>query len=294
MWNAVRGWFKSALDGEGATASKPQVTLAKALARDWLEVWYQPKVDLQSNNQVVGAEALIRVRHPQLGVLGPGAFLPGASTADMLALTEHVLAKGLDDWNDLEQAGWPELKLAVNVPVSAFAELPIAKIVRRHRPSDDRWPGLILEVTEDQAISDLEMANEVAQDLQAQNCSLAIDDFGAGYSSLARLRQLPFSELKIDRAYVTDCHADRTRAGVLESVIDLARRFGLKSVAEGIESARESHKLQGLGCNLGQGFYFAKPMAKSDFIASLPRRVVPRKTVERGWWRSGRALKPSG
>jgi EAL domain-containing protein (putative c-di-GMP-specific phosphodiesterase class I) len=263
MWNAVRGWFKSALDGEGATASKPQVTLAKALARDWLEVWYQPKVDLQSNNQVVGAEALIRVRHPQLGVLGPGAFLPGASTAD-------------------------------NVPVSAFAELPIAKIVRRHRPSDDRWPGLILEVTEDQAISDLEMANEVAQDLQAQNCSLAIDDFGAGYSSLARLRQLPFSELNIDLAYVTDCHADRTRAGVLESVIDLARRFGLKSVAEGIESARESHKLQGLGCNLGQGFYFAKPMAKSDFIASLPRRVVPRKTVERGWWRSGRALKPSG
>ncbi len=95
------------------------------------------------------------------------------------------------------------------------------------------------------------------------NCSLALDDFGAGYSSLARLRQLPFSELKIDRSYVTDCHLDKVNAGLCETIVELAKRFELKTVAEGIETVHESHKLQGIGCDIGQGYLFAKPMAKA-------------------------------
>ena len=103
---------------------------------------------------------------------------------------------------------------------------------------------------------------------------MAIDDFGAGYSSLARLRQLPFSELKIDRAYVTDCDHDRTNAGVVEVIVELARRFGLKTVAEGIETTHESHKLQGIGCQIGQGYLFAKPMDKAKFSSLLRRRTI--------------------
>jgi EAL domain-containing protein (putative c-di-GMP-specific phosphodiesterase class I) len=205
-------------------------------------------------------------------------------------MTEMVIATALRDWNDCAALGMPALNLAVNVPASGFVKLPIAQIIREQRPKSEQWPGLILEVTEDQIVHDLELANEVANELRAQNCSLAIDDFGAGYSSLGRLRQLPFSELKIDRAYVTDCHLDKVKAGMLESIIDVARRFGLKTVAEGIESAHESHKLQGLGVPVGQGFLFAKPMAKADLLAKISSTTGKRIVEQpRPWWQFGAA-----
>jgi EAL domain-containing protein (putative c-di-GMP-specific phosphodiesterase class I) len=168
------------------------------------------------------------------------------------------------------------IKLSVNTPVSALTALPIARMLREGRPAAANWPGLILEVTEDEIVNDLQLANTVADELRAHGCSLAIDDFGAGYSSLARLRQLPFSELKIDRSYVTDCHSDRTNAGLVETIVELAHRFGLTAVAEGVETTHEAHKLQSLGCDVGQGYLFAKPMAKDDFAALLRRRVVHR------------------
>ncbi len=141
-------------------------------------------------------------------------------------------------------------------------------------PKAANWPGLILEVTEDEIIDDLKIANEVADALRAFNCTLALDDFGAGYSSLARLRQLPFSELKIDRSYVTDCDRDRDNAGLCETIVELGQRFGLKTVAEGIETTHESHKLQGIGCNVGQGYLFAKPMSKGQLIGIMRRRLM--------------------
>src|ERR671916_3447264 len=147
-------------------------------------------------------------------------------------------------------------------------------MLREQRPRDAGWPGLILEVTEDEIVRDLKVANDVADELRAYQCSLAIDDFGAGYSSFARLRQLPFSELKIDRSYVTDCNTDRTNAGLCETIVEMAHRFGLKTVAEGIETTHESHKLQGLGCNIGQGYLFAKPMALQQFVTLLHRRAA--------------------
>jgi EAL domain-containing protein (putative c-di-GMP-specific phosphodiesterase class I) len=276
-------------DDERDAAGKPKVTLAKALKHGWLDVWYQPKVSLQTHH-MVGAEGLIRVRHPELGVLGPGAFLPGASESDMLRLTERVIVTALRDWSDCAAIGMPGLHLAVNVPATAFVELPIARIIREERPKSTDWPGLILEVTEDQIVNDLKMANEVANELRSQNCSLAIDDFGAGYSSLGRLRQLPFSELKIDRAYVTDCHIDKMKGGMLESMIELARRFGLKTVAEGIETSHESHKLQGLGVAVGQGFLFAKPMSKDDLLAKISSTTGKRRVEQpRPWWQFGAA-----
>ena len=293
MLKAFKGMFAGATaaaapaadDDERDASGKPKVTLAKALKRGWLEVWYQPKVSLQTGNWI-GAEGLIRARHPELGVLGPFAFLPGAAEADLLTMTEWVIATALRDWNDCAALGMPRLHLAVNVPASGFVALPIARIIREERPKSDEWPGLILEVTEDQIVNDLKIANEVAGELREQSCSLAIDDFGAGYSSLARLRQLPFSELKIDRAYVTDCHRDRGKEGLLESIIELARRFGLKTVGEGIETAHESHKLQGLGVGIGQGFFFAKPMPKDDLLSQISSTTGKRRVEQqpRSWW----------
>jgi len=295
MLNGLKGLFAAANepvnddDDERDASGKPKVTLAKALKRGWLELWYQPKVNL-GTLKMVGAEGLIRVRHPELGVLPPIAFLPGASERDMLTMTERVIETALRDWSDCAALGMPGLHLAVNVPASAFVELPIAQIIAQGRPKSEDWPGLILEVTEDQVLNNLEMANEVANELRRQNCSLAIDDFGAGYSSLGRLRQLPFSELKIDRVYVTDCHKDKVKGGVLETMIELARRAGFKTVAEGIETSHESHKLQGLGVEVGQGYLFAKPMPKDELLAKISS-LTGRKRVEppRPWWQFGAA-----
>jgi EAL domain-containing protein (putative c-di-GMP-specific phosphodiesterase class I) len=191
----------------------------------------------------------------------------------MLALTERVILTALRDFEDCAALG-ANLKLSVNVPVSAFVKLPIAQMLREQRPAASTWPGLILEVTEDEALNDLKIANDVADELRALNCTLALDDFGAGYSSLARLRQLPFSELKIDRSYVSNCHIDRVNAGLCETIVELAKRFGFTTVAEGIETVHESHKLQGIGCDIGQGYLFAKPMPKAAFLGALRRRMV--------------------
>jgi EAL domain-containing protein (putative c-di-GMP-specific phosphodiesterase class I) len=260
-----------------AKADEPEpangkLTLGDVLRLDLFELWYQPKIDLRAK-RLVGAEALVRARRRDGSLISPGAFLPGAGEADMLALTERVILTALRDFEDCAAQG-ATLKLSVNVPASAFVKLPIAQMLREERPKTANWPGLILEVTEDEAMHDLKIANEVADELRALNCSLALDDFGTGHSSLARLRQLPFSELKIDRSYVTNCHIDKVNAGLCETIVELAKRFNLKTVAEGIETTHESHKLQGIGCDIGQGYLFAKPMPKQAFIALLGRRMV--------------------
>lgn len=249
-----------------------KVTLGDVLRLDWFELWYQPKIDLRGR-YLVGAEALVRARRPDGSLVSPGAFLPGAAEADMLALTERVILTALRDFEDCADQG-VILKLSVNVPASAFIKLPIAKMLREERPATEAWPGLILEVTEDEVMHDLAIAQEVADELRELNCSLALDDFGAGYSSLARLRQLPFSELKIDRSYVANCHTDKVNGGLCETIVELAKRFELKTVAEGIESTHEAHRLQGIGCDIGQGYLFAKPMSKHHFISMLGRRMA--------------------
>ncbi|MGA3311201.1 MAG: EAL domain-containing protein [Xanthobacteraceae bacterium] len=278
MLQALHKLFKSKPPEPEPAGGK--LTLGDVLRRDWFELWYQPKIDLKSN-RLVGAEALVRARRPDGSVVSPGAFLPGAQENDMLALTERVILTALRDFEDCAAHG-AAVKLSVNVPASAFVKLPIARMLREERPAAANWPGLILEVTEDEIMHDLKIANEVADELRALHCSLALDDFGAGYSSLARLRQLPFSELKIDRSYVTDCHLDRVNAGLCETIVELAKRFDLKVVAEGIETTHESHKLQGIGCDIGQGYLFAKPMSKAQFVAVLGRRLVgaPRPPVK--------------
>ena len=247
------------------------VTLADVLDRGWCELFYQPKIELRSA-RLVGAEGLIRARHPTRGILSPAAFLPGASENDLLALTERVIIGALRDWEACAAHGM-SLKLSVNVPVCALVKLPIPTILREERPRASSWPGLIMEVTEDEIIHDLKIANDVAGALRAFNCTLSLDDFGAGYSSLARLRQLPFSEIKIDRGYVTNCHIDRVNAGLCETIVELGQRFGLRTVAEGIETSHESHKLQAIGCQIGQGYLFAKPMPKGQLIAIMRRRL---------------------
>ena len=232
--------------------------LAAALKNDWLELWYQPKIDLRSR-LMCGAEALIRLRHPTYGMVPPGSFLPSPGDPLYRPLTDFVVEKAMQDWADFAAHKMTN-RLAINVPASVLQRPDFVSHLRRHLPDDPRFPGLIVEITEDEAISDPELAREVAVQLKLYNVHVSIDDFGSGYSSLARLKELPFAEVKLDRSFVNGCATDRTKRAMCEAVVDLARRFHITSVAEGVETAEDLQVLVDIGYDVAQGFLFARPM----------------------------------
>ena len=246
------------------------VTLADALSHNWLELWYQPKIDLRGR-MFAGAEGYVRARHPEHGVIPPGSLFNGAGPDEMLALTRHVLTTALRDWPVFASVGLP-IRFSINVPMLALEKLPIGAIVSQHRPKAANWPGLILEINEDEIIQNLSLAQRVEKDLRPLGVTLAIDDFGRAYSTIAQLKDLSFSELKIDRSFVANCNTDRMNAGLCETIIELAHRLGSKVVAEGIETAAELRALHGMGCDLGQGYLFARPMPRDHFLRLLQER----------------------
>ena len=165
------------------------------------------------------------------------------------------------------------IRLAINVPASILAERDFAANVRRHLPTHASFPGLIVEITEEEAIADPELAREIAIQLKLHNVHISIDDFGAGYSSIARFNDLPFAELKLDRRYVDGCSTDARKRSVCESVAALTHQFKITAVAEGVESEEDLKALIGMGFDMAQGFLFAKPMQKTDFISLLRRQA---------------------
>lgn len=251
-----------------------RVDLGEALAKGCLELWYQPKIDLRTM-AISGVEGLIRCRHPEHGLLSPASFLPGADDDSLDALTGFVVIAALRDGGELTDAGVP-LRVAVNTGVGSLARLKLSAIVRENRPKNDNWPGLILEVTESEVVKDVDTVHEMATQLRIYGITLAIDDFGEGHSSFARLRELPFSELKLDRSFVDGCADDPTNIGICRAVIDLAHNFGVVAVAEGIEKPRDLEAIRRLGCDMGQGYLFARPMPKADLVSMLGDRARTR------------------
>jgi EAL domain-containing protein (putative c-di-GMP-specific phosphodiesterase class I) len=263
------------LERPPTVSSALRLSLDEALVNRWLELWYQPKIDLRAN-ALAGAEGLIRCRHPQYGLLSPGTFLPEASESGLTALTEYVVATALRDWAVLADAG-TNIRIAVNTSIGALTNLNLPTLVREHRPRTETWPGLILEVTEDQVIDDVALAHEIATQLRIYGIALSIDDFGEGYSSFARLRELPFHELKLDTSFVQGCADDTTKAGICQSIIDLAHHFGAVAVAEGVESEFDLAAVRGMGCDIAQGYLFAQPMPKSELISVVGEWVSARR-----------------
>jgi EAL domain-containing protein (putative c-di-GMP-specific phosphodiesterase class I) len=251
--------------------TRPRIAIGEALRNNWFEIWYQPKIDLK-RKCLAGAEALARIRHPELGVLPPGSFVPDVDEDSIARLAEHALLATLQNWTTFDEAGF-NLHLAINVPVSVLHKLPIATLVQENRPKSERWPGLIVEVTEDQIVRDIALANEIAAQLRVSGITIAIDDFGAGYSSFSSLRDLPFAELKVDRSFVHECATDATNAAICQTAIDLAHRFGSAAVAEGVENAIDLQALIVMGCDFGQGVLIAPPMPMERFLDLLRQRM---------------------
>jgi EAL domain-containing protein (putative c-di-GMP-specific phosphodiesterase class I) len=172
-------------------------------------------------------------------------------------------------------------KHGVNIPLTVkfqpaiLDKLPIADIMKTHRPGADQWPGLIVGLREEHIIFDLALAVELGKRRAPHNIRLAIDEFGGGYAALARFGEMPFVELKLDRKFVADCGTDKVNMPLCKSVIDLAHSHRRSAVAMGLEKAADAMALVSMGCDYGQGLLLGQPMPAERFVALLRQRSGP-------------------
>lgn len=234
--------------------------------------YYQPQVDIASG-RVIGVETLVRLRHPTEGVVAPDRFIPVAEAHGLIEdVTLAVLETALLQAKAWQGAGLP-LRVAVNVSMDCMRALDLPDTVARRMAELHLPPErLVLEVTESQLMKDPIALLDIGVRLRLKRIGLAIDDFGTGYSSLAQLRDVPFDELKIDRGFVHGASRDGDLLALLESNLVLARRLGIKVVAEGVECPNDYELLRQLRCDVAQGYLIAKPMPANEFTEWLGRR----------------------
>ncbi len=259
--------------------------LSDALQAGELALYYQPKADLRTG-AVRGVEALVRWHHPQHGLLGPGHFLPLVEQSGLTrALTAFVLDLALEEIGQRRREGY-ELSVAVNLGPADLLDLglpaEVERLLRLHRFEPEH---LQLEVSEDVVMADLERTVDVLIGLRRTGVQTALDDFGAGHSVLGQLKQLRVDEIKIDRSFVMRVGRDQRDAAIVQSIVDLSRRLGLRVVAEGVEDAETWALLARWGCDEAQGHFLGRPMPMADlevWLRGLAQRA-PGPTQERLW-----------
>jgi EAL domain-containing protein (putative c-di-GMP-specific phosphodiesterase class I) len=198
-------------------------------------------------------------------MLPPARFLGGASEEDLTELAAQAITKAVKTSAAFFKAG-VSLKFAVNINVETLAKLPVALLVEKHRPPDDRWPGLVFDVTETQVLTKTALLKSRIPGLHQAGVSVAIDNFGRGNSSFGVFKELRFSEIKIDRSVVHGCAANKGNANICKTMVELAHNFGSKASAVGIEASEDAQELAALGCDVGQGYLFAKPMTEHELM----------------------------
>lgn len=259
---AMNTWATRQLETENA--------LRHALARDELTLHYQPKIDL-SSGRIGGAEALIRWRHPERGLVAPAEFIPLAEETGLIVpigewVIETVCAQ-IRAWQD---AGLLPVRVAINLSARQFRQKNLFDVIGQFLRVNGLAPGLLeFELTESMLMQDPEDAVAVLGQLKALGVGVALDDFGTGYSSLAYLKRFPIDTLKIDRSFVRDIVSDPDDAAIVLSVISLAHSMQLGVVAEGVETAGQLHFLRRHQCNAAQGFYFSRPLEAEAFSRLL-------------------------
>ncbi len=268
-----RGW--ELYSPERDHHSRERLTLASGLRRaiedGELEVHYQPKIDLRTA-AVLGMEALVRWRHPEWGLLGPDLFVPVAERAGLIRpLTLWVLDAAAEEYRALAELGFGHLEIAVNLSLRSMVELDfpdrVVAVLRRHGVPAS---ALTLEITESIGLSDPPGTVGMLERLVEAGTTISVDDFGTGFASLSLLERLPAGELKIDRSFVASMLDARRDAVIVESTIDLARKLGLRAVAEGVEDGDTSDALADLGCDQAQGYFFSRPLPADQLEAWLP------------------------
>ncbi len=261
--------YQPSLEAELQQRTRYRQALHEALEREQLFLVYQPKIDLRSG-RVCGAEALLRWVHPELGFVSPAEFIPLAeASGDILPIGDWVIERAirqLEAWRDAGQVD-DDFSLAINVAALQLMQDDFAeRLLERLAASRLPLGALEIEVTESGLMQDIVLARRQLQRLAEHGLSIAIDDFGTGHSSLAYLKTLPVSVLKIDRAFVSNMHSDLQDQRLAETVIDMAGHFGCSTVAEGVEKEEQAQMLRDMGCQLAQGYWYAPPLKVEQFV----------------------------
>ena len=260
-------FYSGHLTAQASARLTMESELHKALARDELELHYQPKFDLASG-RLVGAEALMRWNHPERGLVPPVQFIPLAEDTGLIvpmgAWALRVACVAAADWNSRSS---DPLKIAVNLSARQFAGGELVKTVREALSAANCQPAwLELEITESLLLDGRDEVRGVLEELSQLGITIAIDDFGTGYSALSYLTRFPVQILKIDRAFIKDLPSDSGNAEQLvKAIVSLGQSLNMALVAEGVETKAQADYLSGLGCEVVQGFLFGKPVSRSGF-----------------------------
>ena len=266
---AVR--FESAMRTASSNRLEIRGDLARAIGTEQIVVNYQPVVNLE-NHAIVGAEALVRWDHPERGRLSPGLFVPIAEEYGLIdALDAQVRAQAcrdLAEWRS-EMPAAASLTVSVNLSVGELQADDLVETVLQDLAVNDLPPdALVLEVTESHLLDDSDNVRTKMEQLRAQGIRLAIDDFGTGYSSLGYIDRFEFDVLKIDRSFVAGI-GTATNQRIIAAVLDLAKQLNARVIAEGIEESAQEEQLHAMGCGLGQGYLYSRPVGAEQMRRML-------------------------
>ncbi|MEM6639822.1 MAG: EAL domain-containing protein [Pseudomonadota bacterium] len=242
--------------------------LRRAISAGEFELYYQPKVSLRTG-QINGAEALLRWQHPEHGFISPAKFIPVAEETGLIFdLGQWVVRRACQQLRQWQDDGLEFGPLSVNVSAEQFERVDVAEQILRAVWENGIVPQkLVVEITENLLMQDGADVHARLRALRAAGISLAMDDFGTGFSSLSYLQKFPLDALKIDRSFVMDLHHDEKRAAICAAIIAMASKLGLRVVAEGIEEEAQRAFLAEAGCDQGQGYLFSRPIPADEFEA---------------------------
>ena len=249
--------------------------LRKALEREELRVYYQPKVSLESG-EITGAEALVRWLHPDLGLIAPNQFIPLAEESGLIVpIGEYVLRSACAQNQSWREAGLAPINVAVNLSARQLREAGFISTVSGVLEETGLAPGCLeLELTESMLMQSVEGPAAVLGRLKELGILLAMDDFGTGFSSLSYLKRFPIDQLKIDRSFIKDVVTDTNDGEIVRAIIAMGRSLKLKLVAEGVEEREQMEFLRAHGCDEMQGYYFSAPLPAADFTDLLRRHRI--------------------
>ncbi len=278
--------FEPGMDSRTRGMAQLQSDLHNALALNQFELYYQPKVDV-ANGTVHGAEALIRWRHPERGLVSPTQFIPFAEECGLIgAIGEWVIREACRQAKLWQCAGLQAMRIAVNLAASQFRHGELLKIVEQALRDAELDPSYLeVELTESAVMSDPEGSVKILEQLSIMGVLVSVDDFGTGYSSMSYLRRFPIDKLKIDRTFVSEITTRSDDASIVRAIVALAHSLKLKVVAEGVETYEQLQLLKSIGCDQYQGYYFSAALAAADFETLIRRRQrdsVPASPTEMG------------
>ncbi len=265
--------YSSSMNAEAMARMRTEQLLRKAVEAGEFTIWYQPIVDLRTGT-VTAAEALVRWKHPELGLITPGGFIGLCEEIGLIVpLGKWILQSVCEQSREWRRSGLGDLTITVNLSARQLYSDGLVDMVREVIHAAGIPPSsLVLELTESMLMDPAGQVGTTVRDLAAVGVGLAIDDFGTGYSSLSYLKHFPVGTLKIDRSFVADVTEDADAAAIVTAIIALARALGMEVVAEGVETEGQAAFLRGQGCEKLQGFYFGRPAPAETFAAEFEKR----------------------